>query len=52
MSPDDITSLALDIHDSLLELGFDLDEDEDWDALYNFMHEYLDRFCTKERNYN
>lgn len=52
MNYDDITSIALDVFDALQDLGLDLDEDDDWLKVYNFMHELLDRFETKDRNYN
>jgi hypothetical protein len=53
MSPDDIDSVVLKLHDFLFRsLGCALDEDEDYDMLYNFMHNQLDPFCTRDRNYN
>lgn len=53
MSPDDIDSVVLKLHDFMANaLGYDLDEDTDYDLLRDFMHDALDQFCTKDRNYN
>lgn len=53
MSPDDIDSVTLKLHDFLImQLGYNLDEDQDYDDLADFMHIVLDKFVTKDRNYN
>jgi len=53
MSPDDIDSLALDLHDFLVDvLGLDLNEDGDFNAMLSLLYEKLDRFVTRDRNYN
>ena len=52
MTEDDITSLALDVHDFLEQLGRVPNECEDYDALSNLLSDKLAPFITKERNYN
>ncbi len=52
MSPDDIDNFAIILYDMLEDRGFDLDENDDFSLLYDFCHEKLDKFCTKDRNYN
>jgi len=53
MSPDDIDGIVLKLHDFLLRnLDCDLDEDDDYMALQNFMEDMLDPYITRERNYN
>lgn len=52
MSPDDIDSVALAVFDLLVDLGCTLDENDDWDQLRDLLHDKLDRFCTRDRNYN
>lgn len=53
MSPDDIDHVALAVFDLLtLDLGIIMDENEDWDQIRSLLHHKLDKFCTKERNYN
>jgi hypothetical protein len=53
MSPDDIDRIALAVFDLLtLDLGCDLDGDDDWDAIHNLLHEKLETFVTRERNHN
>lgn len=53
MSPDDIDTVVLKLHDFLVNhLGCMLDENEDYGDLYDFMHDVLDPFCSKDRNYN
>jgi hypothetical protein len=52
MTEDDVTKLALDLHDFLEQLGRVPNECEDYDALSDFMMTKLDPFITKERNYN
>jgi hypothetical protein len=53
MSPDDIDSLALDLHNFLVDdMGLDLNENGDYEDLQSFLYEKLDRFVTRDRNYN
>ena len=53
MSPDDIDSIVLALHDFLIgPLGCQLDEDDDYVALQDFMYDVLDPFVAKDRNYN
>lgn len=52
MSPDDIDEVALAVFDLLVELGHELDENDDWDKIYDLLHDKLDKFCTRDRNYN
>ena len=53
MSPDDIDSVVLKLHDFLCKrLGCALDEDNDYEALQDFMYDALDPFVTRDRNYN
>jgi len=53
MSPDDIDNLALDLHDFLVnDMGLDLNGDSDYEDLQSFLYEKLDRFVTRDRNYN
>ena len=52
MSTDDINEITLNLNDFLHDsMGIDLD-DEEYDMLYNFVHNELDPFVTKERNCN
>lgn len=53
MTEDDIMSLSLDLHDFLLNvMKVQLDEDDDYGALSDFLMSKLDSFITRERNYN
>jgi hypothetical protein len=52
MTEDDVTKLALDLHDFLEQLGRVPNECEDYDALCNLLLDKLAPFITKERNYN
>lgn len=53
MSPDDIDTVVLKLHDFLTgALGCTLDEDGDYEDLYIFMHDQLKPFVTRDRNYN
>lgn len=53
MSPDDIDTVVLKLHDFLWkQLGCALDENDDYEALSDFMHDTLDKFVTRDRNYN
>jgi len=51
MSPDDIDSLALDLHNFLVD---DMPDARitDYGDLRDFLYEKLDRFVTRDRNYN
>jgi hypothetical protein len=51
MSPDDIDRIALDVFDLLADLGCNLGDD-DWDHLMDLLHDKLEPFVTRERNYN
>ena len=53
MSPDDIDSFSLDLHSFLINhFDFKIDEDADYELLWSFLHQALDKFCTRDRNYN
>ena len=54
MSPDDIDSIALDLHDFLVSdmMGRYLDEDADYDTLRDFLYKQLEPFIMRDRNYN
>jgi hypothetical protein len=52
MSPDDIDSVVLELYDYLISIGCTLNEDDQYDALSAFMHDTLDKFVTRDRNYN
>ena len=53
MSPDDIDSLAVDLHDFLVgDMGLDLNDDGDFNAMLSLLYEKLDPFVTRDRNYN
>lgn len=53
MSPDDIDDVVYKLHDFLTEaLGCALDDNDDYVDLSDFMHDMLDKFCTRDRNYN
>jgi hypothetical protein len=53
MSIDDINTFSLALHDWLIDqLGYPLDENEDYDSLSAFVMSHLEPFETKERNYN
>jgi hypothetical protein len=53
MSPDDIDSIVLDLSDFLRDkLGFEHDENDDYEQLSDFMHDVLEKFVTRDRNYN
>lgn len=53
MSPDDIDTVVLKLHDFLTgALGCALDEEGDYEDLSDFMHDVLDKFVTRDRNYN
>lgn len=53
MNHDDIDSLAVDLHDFLVgDMGLDLNDDGDFNAMLSLLHDKLDRFITRDRNYN
>ena len=53
MSPDDIDTVVLKLHDFLTgALGCALDDNDDYEDLYIFMHDTLNKFVTRDRNYN
>ena len=52
MSPDDIDGIAVDLHDMLLARGIQLDDDADFTAIYDFLHDKFEPFFTRDRNYN
>jgi hypothetical protein len=53
MSPDDIDSLALDLHNFLVDdMGLDLNDDGDFNAMLSLLYEKLEPFVTRDRNYN
>lgn len=53
MSPDDIDSFSVDLHSFLIN-HFDckIDEDDEYGLLQSYLHQALDKFCTRDRNYN
>lgn len=53
MSPDDIDTVVLKLHDFLWKrLGCALHENDDYEALSDFMYDTLDKFVTRDRNHN
>lgn len=52
MSPDDIDRLALAVFDLFVDMGYSLDENDEWDQLKSLLYDRLEPFCTKDRNYN
>jgi hypothetical protein len=53
MSPDDIDNLTLNLHNFLVQqFNFPLDDEQDYVDLCEFLHDHLEKFCTRERNYN
>lgn len=53
MSTDDIDRVVLELHNFLIEdFGILLNEDTDYGDLHNFMHVLLEKFVTRDRNYN
>lgn len=52
MSPDDIDHLALAVFDLFVDIGYSLDENDEWDQLKALLYGKLEPFCTKDRNYN
>lgn len=53
MNYDDIGSLTLKLHDFLNDvMGCDLDDNDDYNDLQNFLVESLDTFVTRDCNWN
>ena len=52
MSPDDIDTIVLRLHDLLTAMDRVPDDDEDYITISEFMHDALDKYCTRDRNYN
>ena len=52
MSPDDIDRLALNVFDLLVDMGYQLDDNDEWDQLKNLLYDKLEPFVTRDRNYN
>lgn len=53
MSPDDIDTIVLKLHDFLTgAMGCPLDENDDYVDLQDFMYDVLEKFVTRDRNYN
>lgn len=53
MNYDDIGSLTLKLYEFLTqEMGCDLDEDDDYNDLRNFLMESLGTFVTRDCNWN
>jgi len=53
MSPDDVENLTFELHDFLVnEMRVQLDEEDDYQSLSNFLFLNLDKFITRERNFN
>lgn len=53
MSPDDVASIALEVFDLLVnDMGLNLDEDADFIRIHDFLMDTLDKFITRDRNYN
>lgn len=53
MSPDDIDSITLDLFDFLVnKMRVQLDEDDDYKTVGDFLQRRLDKFITRDRNYN
>lgn len=53
MSPDDVDSIALEVFDLLVnDMGLNLDEDADFIRIHDLLMDTLDKFITRDRNYN
>lgn len=52
MSPDDIDDITLAVFDLFVDMGYDLDEDGEWDQLKDLLYDKLEPFCTRDRSYN
>lgn len=52
MNEDDIDDLVLGVSDLIESETGDEIPDYYYDALSKLIHERIDKFCTKERNYN
>jgi hypothetical protein len=51
MSPDDIDRIALDVFDLLIDLCCNVG-DGHYDHIKDLLHDKLEPFVTRERNYN
>lgn len=52
-SPDDIDNFACKLFDYLVDnMDCPFDEDVDFGMIMDFCHRNLDKFCTRDRNYN
>jgi hypothetical protein len=52
LSHEDINSLTLAVFDLMVDMGYNLDENNEWDQLQNLIMDKLDKFSTGYRNYN
>jgi len=53
MNHDDIDSLAVDLYNFLVDdMGLDLNDDGDFNAMLSLLYNKLDPFITHDRNYN
>lgn len=53
MSPDDIDTIVLNLYNMLVrKLGAELDDDDDYVAIHDHLHDALYPFVTRDRNYN
>jgi hypothetical protein len=53
MNPDDVDNLATDLHNFLVDdMGLDLNDDGDFNAILSLLYNKLDPFITRDRNYN
>ena len=53
MNHDGIDSLAVDLHNFLVDdMGLDLNDDSDFNAMLSLLYNKLDPFITRDRNYN
>lgn len=54
MSPDDIDSLVVEVVKWLekQDVNIDFDNDKSYDEFADIFYDHLERFCTRDRNYN
>ena len=52
MSPDDIDDLVFKLHNLLVAMDRVPDDDDDYCTISAFVHDELDKFCTRDRNWN
>ena len=52
MSPDDIDDFVYQLHNLLAAMDRVPDDDDDYCTISDFTHSYLDKYCTRDRNYN